>query len=149
MRFQVSTRRTGHLRVVKVDIFDEYADFLETYHRYGKQAGYVTEVPDGYQIDGACISRKDWDDRDPNPYQARILLAWPTITASIIAHEITHAALHLYSIDSYRDHSRAAAHVNISNEVIPYIVGDLFAAISHRILASGADLNVGVRGAPA
>lgn len=143
LRFQLTTRRTGLRRIVKVAIHDDQASMEAEYYRLAGIAQLIADVPQTYMVHGACFPRRDWTDRDPRPHQATILLSFEHVTATVIAHEATHAAMHIYSIDSYRDHARASAHLHGGNEVVPYLVGDIFSAITERVVASGHDLVVG------
>lgn len=145
--FRISTRRTGIRRLIRVSIYAEHADFMTAYHRESRRRGLADGTPDGYRVEGACLPAfTTWEDRDPRPYQARILLALEYATAATIAHEATHAALHLYSVDCYRDNARAGAHLHVGNEIIPYTVGDIFVAIAQRLLDAGHALHVGTSG---
>jgi hypothetical protein len=154
LRFQVTTRRTGIRRIVKVVIIEDRDAFKLEVDRVLKAAGGDRESdlpePAGWQVEACCISRATWEDRDPRAHQATIIFWAPEIDASKIAHEAAHAALHLYSIDSYRDYARASAHLHIGNEQIPYIISDLTAAIFSRVLGAGIDLPPGriERGTP-
>lgn len=145
-RFTVSTRRTGILRVVRVDVL-EPDEFERLYQREWRRRGIdhreIVVAGQDLVVQGTVIPRLDWVDRDPRPYQARMLLSRPALTGTLIAHEATHAALHLYSIDSYRGHARASAHLHIGNELIPYLVGDLFSAILQRLDLGGEPLPTG------
>ena len=124
-RFQVSTRRTGVRRVVKVRVFDSAAELQEAAAVYGG-----TAIESWSKAGGATISRHGpWEDRDPRPFQATIFLARDQLTLDVIAHEATHAAAHLYSIDGYRDNARASAHLRLANEPLAYLVSDIFTAI--------------------
>lgn len=146
-RFQVSTRRTGILRVVKVAVIDDRDTFLAEVDRVLAAAGGDREhdvpEPSGWQVDACTIARADWSDRDPRSHQATILFWTPAIDVGKIAHEATHAAMHIYSIDGFRDHARASAHLHIGNEQVPYIVSDLSSSIMRRVLALGLDLKPG------
>lgn len=134
-RFQVSTRRTGLLRIVKVELYDEADEFNAAYAKaWTRHNGVRHDVPQGYSVLGTVIPRLDWEDRDPRPYQARMLLRLDSITATLIAHEAAHAAMHIYSIDGYRDHARASVHLHGGNEMVPYMVGDIFSGVAQRIV---------------
>lgn len=141
-RFQVSTRRTGLLRIVRVEVL-EPGEFRAAYFREWARRNASTSHLDGYDVLATVLPRLDWEDRDPRPYQARMLFRADHLTATVIAHEATHAALHLYSIDSYRDHARASAHLHVGNEVVPYLVGDIFAGIAQRMSTADGRLQVG------
>lgn len=155
LAFQTSTRRTGIRRIVRVRIIEDRDRFRTAATRAilaaGGHLGQVPVEPDGWQADAYTIAgTARWSDRDARPHQATILFWGPVLDAGKIAHEAAHAALHIYSIDQYREHARAAAHVHIGNEVIPYIVGDLTTAICERVLRAGVNLTPGKieRGAP-
>lgn len=141
--FQISTRRTDILRTIRVTVYDDHAEFNAAFRRESSRRQLSTDVPENFQVDACCLPRMDHEDRDPRAYQLRIMFARPALTATVIAHEATHAALHIYSIDSYRDHARATAHLHVGNELIPYMVGDIFSAIARRLIHEGHDLNVG------
>ncbi len=143
IRFQVSTRRTGRLRIVKVEILPDEATFQRRYRALGLAAALLVDVPDDYRVDGACIPRRTWEDRDPRPHQVTLLFLGEQITASLIAHEATHAAAHLYSIDRYRDHARASAHLHIGNEPLAYLVADIFSEVARKTQEAGINLVVG------
>lgn len=131
--FHVSTRRTGLLRTIRVDVYNTQAEMLTVYERAWRKLA-VTRFDDAWSVQGSCLpARPMWDDRDPRPYQARILLHHEHLTVAMVVHEATHAAMHIYSIDGYRDHARASAHVRGENEVIPYMVADISTSILNRI----------------
>lgn len=143
LSFQVSTRHTGVLRVVKVRVYPDRKAFYAEYVRLmGKPLEELTKDHPGQDIDGLCISRNGWVDRDPRAHQATILLFEPTVTAAIIAHEVTHAAMHLYFVDRVRNSARAAAHMSIANEPVAYMVGDMFKTITNRLISEGIALHV-------
>lgn len=132
-RFSVSTRRTGLLRVIKVEVYDTREELAAVYERLWRQVGAKVTDADLETVAASVVPRTDWEDRDPRPYQARMLLCAETLTATVMAHEAAHVAMHLYSMDNYRDHARASAHLHGSNEVVPYIIGDVFSAVAQRI----------------
>lgn len=124
MRFQVSTRATGMRRVVKVVVFDTVEQMRE---HLSKQRG----CPPGYwdKAGAATGFRDEWDDKDPRPFQATIYLNRDHLNLTTIAHECVHAAMHFYSIDGYREHARASAHLHGGNEPVAYAASELFSAI--------------------
>jgi hypothetical protein len=144
LRFQLTTRRTGLRRIVKVAIHDDPASMDVEYRRLSRRAELISDVPDAYVVHGACFPRREWEDRDPRAHQVTILLNLEHVTATVIAHEATHAAMHLYSIDCYRDHARASVHLVGGNEIVPYLVGDIFSAITNRLLQTGHELRAGL-----
>lgn len=91
---------------------------------------YTRESTGNYTNAGAVtISRHGWEDRDPRPFQVTIFFSRDDLDLTVISHEATHAAAHIYSIDCYRDHARATAHLNISNERLAYLQSDIFQSI--------------------
>lgn len=124
-RFQVSTRATGHLRVAKVIIFDTAQEMRRHYyrHRHGTPGKY------DHALAITTARSDDWTDQDPRPFQATIYLCREALNLTIIAHEATHAAMHFYSIDGYRNNARASAHLWITNEAVPHAQSELFSSI--------------------
>lgn len=91
---------------------------------------YTREATGNYNDAGAVtVSRPGWEDRDPRPFQATIFFSREDLDLTVISHEATHAAAHIYGIDCYRDHARATAHLNISNERLAYLQSDIFRLI--------------------
>jgi hypothetical protein len=124
-RFQVSTRATGHLRVCKVVVFDNAAQMRAHTYRYLR-----ADFPGEYdQAAGITLYRQNWADKDPRPFQATIYLNRDDLTLTLIAHEATHAAMHFYSIDGYRNNARASAHLTGDNEQVAHAMSELFSGI--------------------
>lgn len=147
LRFQTSTRRTGLKRVAKVAVIDDRDEFdaalADALRLVGAEREHALNEPDGWRSDAVTMGRETWEDRDPREHMVTMMFWTPAITAHIIAHEATHAAMLIYSIDSYRIYSRAASHLHVANEQIPYMVGDFFAGIASRVLAAGINLDTG------
>lgn len=147
--FQVSTNRTGIHRVVKVQLFDTIDELRAAYERLeGVNLGADPHPPTACMIPwvrkGAAGARGSaWEDRDPRPHLATLWFAADTVTAVELAHEATHAAAHLYSVDCYRDNARASAHLHGWNEPIAYLVADIFGAVAIRFIDYGISLDVG------
>jgi len=138
IRFQTSTNRTGTHRIIKVELHDTVAEIAAWY-----AATYPGAHDPRHPATAAFTPRADWADRDPRAWQGTIHLARDAVDMVVVMHEATHAAAHLYSIDLYRDHARASAHLHAFNEPLAYMVGDIAGRIGRRLIDLGVELNVG------
>lgn len=140
-RFQVSTRRTGLLRVVPVEVHHDADEFASVYRR---RWAPLTRDSDPTDVAGSVIPVKTWADRDPRPVICRLMLLaleQNAMPISLVIHEATHVAMHIYSVDGYRDNAKASAHLRGANEAIPYIVTDIAVSIAKRLQRLGFDVH--------
>jgi hypothetical protein len=141
-RFQLSTNRTGTHRVVRVELFDTLEQLREAavargYARADEQHPPMALMIPWQRPEGG------WEDREPRAHLATLWFARDTVTVVEIAHEATHAAAHLYSVDCYRNHARAAAHLHGWNEPLAYLTADIVGHVCRRLIDEGLDLAVG------
>lgn len=140
VRFQVSTHRTGIKRVVRVVLHDTEDSLERAFVRRHPGEAFTT---DGITTGAFFDLPATWEDRDPNPRVGGTIHLPPEPTMTLIAHEATHAAMHIYSIDGYRDHARASAHLNGHNEAVAYMVGDIAGGIGAWMLDHARRVDIG------
>ena len=140
-RFQLSTRRTGTYRVVKVVVY-------ETQEQLTEQLTKLYPLDDtAVEALGCCHLVRNADnevaDHDPRPHFVTLYFSRGTLDGTVIAHEAVHAAMALYQIDCYRQNARAMAHMKPENEIIAYLVGDIFSAVVQKLDLKGEPLPTG------
>lgn len=135
--FQVSTNRTGIHRVVRVRLYDTLVELRDAH-----AAAYPDDDP-GVAPVAWYDPRREWVDRDPRPVVGRMHLPLDQATVTLIAHEATHAAAHIYMVDGYREHARATAHLTPWNETLAYLVGDITGEVCGWIVDHDIALTVG------
>lgn len=138
-RFQVSTNRTGLHRTIQVRLYDDPSALLAAFRRAHP------DEPDqpGYETGAFFVTPDDWEDCDPRASVGGTMHLPAGADLVLIVHEATHAAMHIYSIDGYRQHARATAHLTAWNETVPYLVGDIVGKIVGWMHAHDLQVTVG------
>lgn len=131
-RFQVATSVTGFRRVVQVHLYDDVEKM---------RAATCAQLPSpgGHaEAYGTCTS---FGTRVPAPEHAHtvaVIRLWTgQLTVQTIAHEVSHAALHIYMMDKIRRHSRAWPHIHVANEPLAYMVGNMTSDVVDRLQKAG------------
>lgn len=131
-RFQVATRVTGCRRVVQVHVYEDLEEL-----RAATQRQWTTSV--GHSTAGAtCTS---FDSVLPAPkhgHTVAVIRLWTEqLDTRTIAHEVTHAAMHIYFLDRLKQFSRAHPHMHIGNEDVAYMVGDMTSDVVQHLYRIG------------
>lgn len=127
-RFQVSTRRTGRKRIVKVEVHDTESEMQAAAQRHARRQGQ-SDVDALANAGAVCQFPREWWDNDERTHLVTIRLSREQLDLTTIMHESVHAAMFLYAVDFVHDHSRARAHVNGWNEPMAYLASDIYSAI--------------------
>lgn len=69
-----------------------------------------------------------YDEPDSRNTIALIMLAADTLELSLVVHEVTHVALHIYSL-SLAPNATARAHITNHSEFLPELIGNLSAMV--------------------
>ena len=124
----ITTDLTGRRRDVDVFLYDKLSHLRAAATRHSKAwepdfepLVYATAVCHGFRgfrinPDGSEEERTD---------AAILRFARGHVTPVIVAHEVVHAAQHLYGLDCLTTDS-AKDHFTVDNERFAYLVGDLF-----------------------
>lgn len=130
-RFSVTSRATGQRRSVLVHVYPDKAALLSAARAYGStvnehDTGAITHSF-GYPFPAPESMR----------HMALIRLHLGQLDTDTIAHEATHAAVHIYFGDCAYWDSRARAHMTGGNESIAYLIGELTGRIHAQLHAAG------------
>jgi hypothetical protein len=128
-RFQLTTRRTGRKRIVKVAVYDtqnlmQTACARESTRRWG-----FPEPEDITNAGAVTIYPYVWHDEDLRDHIVSIYLSREQLDLTTIMHEAVHAALFLYSVDCVKQTHKARRHVNGWNERLAYLASEIYSAI--------------------
>ncbi|MBT2587934.1 SprT-like domain-containing protein [Arthrobacter sp. ISL-95] len=128
-RFSISSSATGFRRSVLVHVYADKADVVRSAQNYGMA------------VDSAGAITNSFGYRHPAPehmrHMAVIRLAESQLDSNTLAHEVTHAALHIYFADCCKWESRARAHIDGANEELAYLVGDLTGSLHFELRKRG------------
>lgn len=130
--FTVSTRRTGHLRRVRVVVYDTADEMRAAARKYHS-------ADDGY-MNAIGLSQPqfsfiyDEDGAEKRGQAAGVVrLVREEMGAAVLAHEMTHMALAIYREDSGKASLR-----NMKNEeTLCHIVSDLVRSANHQFWKAG------------
>ncbi|MDR6794383.1 hypothetical protein J2X12_002880 [Pseudarthrobacter oxydans] len=131
-RFQVATRATGFRRVVQVHVYEDLDEL-----RAATQRQWTTS--EGHS--DAAATCTSFDSLLPAPehsHTVAVIRLWTgQLTTRTVAHEVTHAAMHIYFLDRLRQYAQARRHLHIGNEEIAYMVGDMSSDVIERLYRLG------------
>lgn len=132
LRFPVATRATGARRVVQVHLYDDVDELRAATNAQLPAAGTNADAA------ATCTSFGTMVPAPRHGHTVAVIRLWVgQLTVRTIAHEVTHAAMHIYMMDRVRLYSRAWSHVHVSNEPVAYMVGDLSSDIIARLQLAG------------
>lgn len=138
--FQISTRWSGRLRIVKVRIYDNIKQMRLDAERFG--CNYVSDDP-GCFSQALGVAHK-WEGGSftsnggfvTDPVVGLIRLYRGEMGSRVITHEVTHLAVWIYHIDCTT--RIGDPFENIENEeVMCYLVGDLVGKLVDRLYKYG------------
>lgn len=130
-RFTVTSRATGIARSALVHVYPSKAALLAASRAFGAEVD---------EADTGAITHSfgyRWPASDDMRHMALIRLHLDQLDSNTIAHEATHAAMHIYFADCAGWESRARAHMTGGNELIAYLIGDLTGAIHFQLHKRG------------
>lgn len=130
-RFSVSSLATGVKRSVLVHIYPDKPALVAAARAYGST---VSETDTGAITHSFGYS---WPASPGLRNMALIRLHADQLDSNTIAHEATHAAMHIYFADCAGWESRARAHMTGGNEPVAYLIGDLTGAIHYQLHKRG------------
>lgn len=130
-RFRVTSRATGVARSALVHVYPDKPALLAAARAFGSQ---VSEADTGAITHSFGYS---WPASPAMRHMALIRLHADQLDSNTIAHEATHAAMHIYFADCAGWESRARAHMTGGNERIAYLIGDLTGAIHFQLHKRG------------
>lgn len=123
IRFQVSTRHSGKLRRIQVVVHESKEQMYKAADRYNATIGHKDEKHD-YEALTHMYQRyllnEDGSDGDLQPDIAVLRFYKDQVGTEVTVHEVTHAAIHIVSLDKKKGFK-----FDGSDEYIPWIVGDL------------------------
>lgn len=129
-RWLITTHTTGRPRQVEVRLYTDLN------HLRGAATRYTADVAspiDFSNAAGTChgfVREREGKNGEwiQHPLCAIIRLAADHLTPLIVAHEVAHAAQHIYGLD-YDDGEPIAEHMHSGNEDFAYLYGELFNAV--------------------
>ncbi len=130
-RFRVSSRATGVKRGALVHVYPDKPSLLAAARAWGTE---VNEADTGAITHSFGYS---WPASPSLRNMALIRLHVDQLDSNTIAHEATHAAMHIYFADCAGWESRARAHMTGANEEIAYLIGDLTGALHFQLHKRG------------
>lgn len=99
--------------------------------------GWYERGPGGTLASGAFLNTGGYAHNDAPVDLGTIHLCEEWLDLSVIAHEATHAAMHVYYCDVLGIYSRAVRHIASTNEAIAYLIGDLVGDIGEKLYERG------------
>lgn len=131
-RWTITTHATGRPRDVDVYLYDKVSHMRAAATRHSKlwetdfaPFGDAVAVTHGFQH----IRVNGDGSEEEQPLAAILRFSRDKLTPEIVAHEVTHAAQHLYVLDCVGEHDLAADHYSAANETFAYLLGDLFETV--------------------
>lgn len=127
----ITTRVTGRKREVELHVYEGIGDLRRAASRFSRVVG---EEPGSFNDAlGVChgfhrLYVHANGGETESPLVAKIRLWQGNLTPLVVAHEIAHAAQHIYGID-YNDDQPIAEHMHSGNEDFAHLYGELFAAV--------------------
>lgn len=139
LEFTVPVSNHGKTRKVKVFVYERLKDMYHAADIHIKKTGQE-QLEHNYQaithsFEIFTVDRKK-DHSMPNVCVIRLCLGH--LHSYIIAHEIAHAALHIYSLDCLEETDPVLDHINPNNEVFCHIVSELEHNIVSKLHRKGA-----------
>lgn len=119
VRFQISTRRSGEYRTVRVCVYDNLGQLRNHAEAWGRK---YSDAPLGYFDEALGVAhRRNGTKRT----SAGIIRLWRgALGAGLIAHEVTHLALGIYQHDCNK-----SLHKIENEEILCYLIGELNAKL--------------------
>lgn len=131
-RWTITTHATGRPRDIDVYLYDRPAHMRAAATRHSKAwetdfepFSNAAAVTHGFQH----IRIHDDGTEEEQQLAAIIRFSRENLTPEIIAHEVAHAAQHLYRLDCFNEGDPAEDHFGSANETFAYLLGDLFEII--------------------
>lgn len=132
-KWTITTELTGRVRKIDVMLYDTLGQMRAATHRWNKVTGEDGRMDHSLAV-CQSFSRirvyKNGSEKElPNVLIVRFVRGH--LSPEIVAHEVTHAASHLYGIDylpMLGVSEVAKDHFQADNEDFAYIVGNLFSA---------------------
>lgn len=131
IKFQVSTRWSGRLRTIKVEVHDTVQEMRAAGEAYSKRLGLDQ---DGFVGAHGLAQSADWMSVSAGgrvrrlPLAGYIRLYKGALAAGLISHEATHIAWAIYKQDIGKTVPDMAR-----EEKLCYLVGDISAKIVHKL----------------
>lgn len=130
-RWVVTTHVTGTPRAVEVRLYDDLNHMRGASTRHSIKVG-----EDTHDFSGAVATCQSFirEHIQPDgsskldPITSIIRLVVNEVSTLIIAHEVAHAAQHIYGLD-YNDGQPVEEHMHGGNEDFAHLYGELFAAV--------------------
>lgn len=128
--FRLSDTQTGRKRTFDFYVHPTQADMaahLDQHHPISEGWG---DAMGATYVDG-------WHTEDVPEHVGEVHLSQDDLDIETIVHEITHIALTAYQQDCLRWESRARAHINTTNEILPSLIGGLMAEVALELTSRG------------
>lgn len=128
--FTLSDTQTGRKRT-----FDFYVHADEpAMHAYLDQHHPISE---GWGDAMGATVVDGWHQDDVPELVGAVHVHQDDLSIETLVHEVTHIALTAYQQDCLKWDSRARAHINTSNEVLPSLIGGLMAEVALELTSQG------------
>lgn len=128
-RWVVTTHVTGKPRAVEVRLYTDLNHLRGAATRYaawsGESVSFSEAAATCHGFTREKFVRGEWRE---HPTVAIIRFAETHLSPLIIAHEVAHAAQHIYGLD-FDDEKPIAEHMHSGNEDFAFLTGELFAAV--------------------
>jgi len=132
VRFAIASAKTGKRHRVWVDVFDDHQDLVDAARRRSPEHDWSLET-----TGGAFLSTGGFYSKQAPLDVGTILYHRGDLDIGTVVHEVVHAAMFIYSLDLVGEHSRALAHMTVTNETIAYLIDDLMGQMAERLLEHG------------
>jgi hypothetical protein len=132
VRFAISSAKTGKRHRIWVDVFDEHQDLVDAANRRAPDHNWRLE-----STGAAFLSAGGFYSKQAPLDVGTILYHRGDLDIGTVVHEVVHAAMFIYSLDLVGEHSRALAHISVTNETIAYLIDDLIGQMAERLLDHG------------
>lgn len=128
-RWTITTHVTDKRRDVDLILYQRRSDLRGAAAKFARTIGEKRRAFDGLAV---CHGFQRFNYRDgvetESPLVSIIRLSTEDLSPLIVAHEVAHAAQHIYGID-YSDDRPIIEHMHSGNENFAYLYGELFGAV--------------------
>jgi len=136
-QFQISSDWTGQKHTLNVEVWPTRAQLLDHLNAINPWADWFEENEAGEMAAGAFVNEAGFMSNEAPEFLGTIYLNEEHLDINTIVHEVTHAAMFLYSCDVVGIYARATAHMTMMNEPFAYLMGDLMEQMAAKIMDAG------------
>lgn len=136
-QFEIATEWTGKPHIFSVLVHGSRDSMLHRLEQVAPETDWRETNAAGETPSGAFLNAHGFMSNDSPTHLGDIHLSRDHLDINTLTHEVTHAAMFAYECDMLGNHSRARAHMTMTNETIAYMIGDLMEQLAERLLGGG------------